>query len=454
MNGPPPASDPVERLHRTAAATRDLVVHTSAGRWEVFAKASTVRELIFEPDPPVRHNHILETGVAVRTSEDGSVGFGAASGLEAEAARIAVEAALASRSRLAFDPLPPARILGITDVAAPSPLPPTGWAAHIAEELTRGVVRATERSYVIRRLRLFEASYAWLLATGEGFVATHRDAMVSFLVELAGRDNDGATQQEWLWVRDPATFDPQAAATSMCNRAVLTTSAVKTADGLVDLLLHPEVSAHLLAAVTPVFLPSPAADDPMSTLLDRNGRLASAALTIVDDRSAADCPATAPCDGEGLPSKRHLLLDEGVPRHKLASHFEGQLHGEPTRGGARRLSYRDYPTTGIGALSVVPGPGVDAATLLDDAGGCVYLLRLLAPVTVDLRADAYRLLAAGVWLGAKGVEGCQPVVEVRGTLSHLLRRIEAVGNDLAWHQTAAGFVAAPTVLARCQRVVG
>jgi PmbA protein len=449
-----PRSDPVERLHRTAAATRDLVVHAAASRWEVYAKASTVREVVFEPDPPVRHARVAETGVAVRTTGDGGAGFGAASGLEADAARVAVEATHACQSRLGFDPLPPARLLGTTDVGAPRALPPSGWAAHIAEELTRGVVRATDRRHIIRRLRLYEASYAWLLATGEGFVATHRDTMVSFLVELARRDDGSAAQQEWLWVRDPATFDPHAAAAAMCDRAVLTTSAVSTRGGLADTLLHPEVAAHVLAALSPLFLPWPAGEDPLVGLLDREGRLATSALTIVDDGSAPDCPAVTPCDGEGMPSRRHLLLDQGVPRHKLASHFEARLYGEPTRGGARRLSYRDYPTTAVTALRAVPDPGLDGPALLEAAGRCVYLLRLLAPVVVDLEGDAYRLLASGVWLGDKGVEGCQPVVEVRGALSHLLRRIEALGKDLNWHQTAAGFVAAPSMLVRCQRVVG
>ena len=41
-------------------------------------------------------------------------------------------------------------------------------------------------------------------------------------------------------------------------------------------------------------------------------------------------------DGEGLPTRRHLLLEAGVPRHRLASRLEAQLYDEPTRGGARR----------------------------------------------------------------------------------------------------------------------
>ncbi|MCK5378079.1 MAG: hypothetical protein KAJ78_01695, partial [Acidobacteria bacterium] len=112
-------SDPIERLHRTATSTRDMVIHTNATRWEVFAKASTLREMVFEPDPPLKISMVHETGVAVRMTGRGEAGFGAASGLEAHAARVAVEAASSSLTPLPFDPLPPSRLLGLTDVAPP-----------------------------------------------------------------------------------------------------------------------------------------------------------------------------------------------------------------------------------------------------------------------------------------------------------------------------------------------
>lgn len=447
-------SDPIDRLHRTASFTRDMVVHTNATRWEVFAKASTLREMVFEPDPPLEVSVVQETGVAVRMTGHGEAGFGAASGLEAHAARVAVEAANSSLTPLPFDPLPPARLLGCTPVAPPRQLPGAAWASHVAKALTHGVLQASGSALLIRRLVFQEGTYAWLLATGDGFVASQRDATLSLLVELGPRDGGPSAHHEWVWVKRPEAFDPEAVATQMCNRAILADGPQLSREGLFDILLHPEVSAHFLASLSPLFLPTPEDDDPLAQLLDRNGRLGSEALTLTDDRSAADCPPVAPCDGEGLPTGRHVLLDHGVPRHRLACHFEAQLHGEPTRGGARRFSYRDYPTTGIGALRVNPDPGVSPAGLLQNAGRSLYLLRLVAPVVVDPATDSFRLRAQGVWLDGGAVEGIQPVVEVSGALSLLLRRTEAVGTDLAWYQTAAGFVEAPTLFITCQKVIG
>ncbi|MCU0234345.1 MAG: metallopeptidase TldD-related protein, partial [Thermoanaerobaculales bacterium] len=60
----------------------------------------------------------------------------------------------------------------------------------------------------------------------------------------------------------------------------------------------------------------------------------------------------------------------------------------------------------------------------------------------------------GVWLDGREVRGWHPVVELRGSLGRLLQRIEAVGNDRRWFQSGRGFVGAPSLLIRRQRVVG
>jgi predicted Zn-dependent protease len=78
----------------------------------------------------------------------------------------------------------------------------------------------------------------------------------------------------------------------------------------------------------------------------------------------------------------------------------------------------------------------------------------MAPVMCEIASDSYRIIASGVWLDGPKVRGWHPVVELRGQLGRLLRRIEAVGTDLRWHQTGRGFVGTPSLLIRRQPVVG
>ncbi len=118
------------------------------------------------------------------------------------------------------------------------------------------------------------------------------------------------------------------------------------------------------------------------------------------------------------------------------------------------MSYRDYPRTGIANLAVDTSGGVSAGELLGAAQHALYLLRPLAAIRLDPRTDSYRIIASGVWLDGRSVRGWHPVVELRGSLGRLLRRIEAVGTDLRWFQTSQGFVGTPSLLIRRQPVVG
>jgi predicted Zn-dependent protease len=442
----------LDRLNAAAEAARIELANRPTERWEFFAKASFTREVEVAPEAPLGVIHVEETGVAVRSSRTGRSGFAAASGLEGEASRRAVEGAMDTETSVSVDPIPPERLLGASEVRPARPLPATGWATHVGQELARAVAGRAGGHVQLRRTIIQEGAFAWILATGDGWVARHEDTSTSIMVEVELVGDRSGVWRDWLHIAEPEAFDAEYVAAQVSDRALLTRGRLATDSGLRDIIFHPEVTAELLAAIAPYFLATP--DEPLSDIVDRQGRLAAPALTVVDDRTDPRAPITGPCDGEGLPAVRTLLVDEGVPRYRLASHRDALRFSETPRGGAVRISYRDYPATGFGNLQVVTDGGTAPAQLLQSADRALYLLRPLASVAVDPATDTYRLIASGVWLDGRSVCGWHPVVELRGSLGRLLRRIEAVGTDLRWFQTSRGFVGAPSLLVRRQPVVG
>jgi PmbA protein len=212
----------------------------------------------------------------------------------------------------------------------------------------------------------------------------------------------------------------------------------------------------LMAGIAPLFVATRTTTPilfPVSSIVQRAARRLSP-CRVVDDRSDPNAPIVGPSDGEGLPARRTLLLDEGAPRHRIASFADARRFDEVPRGGAVRFSYRDRPSTGFANLRVLTHDGMPAGELLAATDRALYLLRPLAPVVCDLERDAYSLIASGVWLDRQRVRGWHPVVELSGGLGALLRRIDAVGTDESWFQTSRGFVGAPTLLVRRQPVVG
>jgi PmbA protein len=361
---------------------------------------------------------------------------------------------LANAGAFPFDPLPPPRLLGKVDIPAGPPAPPRGWVTHANEQLASSVASSTGRSLRLRRSVFHEGSFSWLLVTADGFVAAHDGRATSVLVEVQPADRRRGVWREWLHLADPAAFDADGTSRRIVDRALLAQGPLTTESGISHVILSPDASAQLVAALVPLLLVAGGGRDPLPGLLDRNGCLASAALTLVDDRLDPRAPIVGPCDGEGLPSRRTLLLEEGVPRHRLASYRDAVASNETPRGGAVRFSYRDYPSTGVANLRIDSYAGVSPPDLVSEAGRALYVVRPLAPVLVDAHNDSYRLVGTGVWLDGRQVRGRQPVVELRGSLTMLLRRIAAVGTDLSWFQTDAGFVGASSLLIHHQPVVG
>lgn len=440
------------RLQMVTDRCGALLSSSDATRWEVFAKTSLTRQTEVMDGRLKRSVQIEESGVGVRSWDGTRAGFAAASGLDPSTARTAVDAARAGAC-LCDDPLPPVRLLGTVPVDAGPTLPPRGWAQHIAGELGLALSGISGSTLRLARAVVQEGRYCWVLHSGEDWSTEHQRTAASVLLEVLVGDRPGIWR-EWVHVADPETFDAEAVAARLGNRVLLTRHRITTDSGLHDLILHPEVAAQLLAAVSPLFLGTDEAHDPLPQLLDSNGLLSSFALTLVDDRSDPAAPVVSPCDGEGLPAKRTLLLEEGAPRHRVASWADAHRFDEIPRGGAVRLSYRDRPSTGLTNLRVVTRDGAPPGELLAASRRSLYVLRPLAPVVCDLERDTYSVIASGVWIDRQRVRGWHPVVELSGGLGTLLRRIEAVGEDLCWFQTAQGFVGAPSLLVRRQPVVG
>lgn len=451
MSAPRGHEDHVERLRQSIDSAGSLLDST-AERWEVFAKASLTRQTDFVDGKLRRTAQIEESGIGVRFWDGNRAGFAAASGLEPSATRTAVDAARLGAAP-SQDPMPPQRILGTTPIPPGPKMPAQGWAQHITSELEIALATLSNGGLRLGRAIIQEGMYSWILSTGDNWSADHHRMVASIMVEVLV-DNRPGTWREWIHIPDPRTFDVTSLASRIGNRALLTRHKIATDQGLHDLILHPEVSAQLMAGISPLFLATHDSLDPLPGLLDANGLLSAYALTLVDDRSDPTAPVVSPCDGEGLPARRTLLLEEGAPRHRVASFSDARRFDEIPRGGAVRFSYRDRPSTGFANLRILTHEGIPAGELLASSRRALYLLRPLAPVICDLERDTYSLIASGVWLDRQQIRGWHPVVELSGGLGTLLRRVDAVGTDLSWYQTPRGFVGAPSLLVRRQPVVG
>ena len=171
--------------------------------------------------------------------------------------------------------------------------------------------------------------------------------------------------------------------------------------------------------------------------------VASPLVTLVDDGRLKAAVGTSLWDGEGVPTRRNLLVERGRLAMFEYDCYWARRAGQLSTGNAARSS-------GIGYHNLILEPGsespeailkrVDRGFYMDDQGAYGF-----NPVTGD-----YSFQAQGFWIenGEKAfpVEG----VTVAGRSLDMLRDIVAVGNDLKLE----GSVGCPTLLISGMTVSG
>jgi PmbA protein len=220
---------------------------------------------------------------------------------------------------------------------------------------------------------------------------------------------------------------------------------VQTAE--VPVIFDPETAAgfigHLAAAASGYALYKGA-----SFLIGKLGqRVAPECVTIVDDGTLPGRLGSKPFDGEGLPTRRTVVVDRGV----LASYLFDTY-------SARKLQGR---STGNAARSVADAPRVAPTNFVLQTGSAspqdiirsvkrgLYVTELIGFGVNSVTGD-YSRGAVGLWI--EDGELAYPVEEITiaGNLLKMYDSIEVIGNDLELRHS----VAAPTIKIARMTVAG
>lgn len=176
-----------------------------------------------------------------------------------------------------------------------------------------------------------------------------------------------------------------------------------------------------------------------SFLKERLGEaVATDALTVIDDGRRVRGLGSRPFDGEGLPTRRTVVVGKGRLESWLLDSYSGRKLGMSSTGNATR-SAGSPPSVGPTNLWIEPGSG-DVESMVRETTRGLLVTGLFGhgfnPVTGDLSRGA-----RGFWI--ENGERIHPVEEitVAGNLADILMQIDAVGDDLLW----LGRIAAPSL---------
>jgi PmbA protein len=177
----------------------------------------------------------------------------------------------------------------------------------------------------------------------------------------------------------------------------------------------------------------------MSFLTGRLGEtIAPPFVTVYDDGTLAAALGSKPFDGEGLPTRRTPVIENGVLTSYLFDTYSARKMQSRSTGNAAR-SVADSPHVSANNLFLVAGQA-SPESIIGSVSSGLYVTELMGfgvnPTTGD-----YSRGASGLWI-ERG-ELAYPVSEITiaGNLLRMFQGIEVVGNDLVLRHS----IAAPTL---------
>jgi PmbA protein len=244
-----------------------------------------------------------------------------------------------------------------------------------------------------------------------------------------------------------ALDSPEAVGREAARRACGRLGARKLTTVEVPVVFDPESAASLVRSLA-IAASGPSLYRGTSFLVGRIGEpLASAAVTIVDDPLRPEGLGSRPFDGEGLPSRRTLLVDRGVLRSYLLDTYSARKLGLSATGHAAREQGGGV-TVGYTNLYLEPGSHTPDEIIASVDRG-LYVTELIG-FGVNFVTGDYSRGAAGYWI--EGGKLTYPVEEITiaGNLLDMYRNIALIGRDLTFRDQTA----APTVMLARMTVAG
>lgn len=297
--------------------------------------------------------------------------------------------------------------------------------------------KASAKVSAVREAAWSDGAGATLLLTQKGVRAFDLGSSCSASIELALQDGEDR-QAAWHWDvgRHPESIDLAAIGREAALKGERKLNPVALPAGKYPVVLHPEVAVDLLGIVAGM-LSAEAVLKQRSLFAGRLGEgIASPLLTLIDDGRLPQGLGSEPWDGEGLPTRRNVLLEKGVLKTYLHTLKTAAEMGCAPTGSAGR---------GIGG-----NPGVTTFNLFPEAGqqspealyrlaeGGVLITEIMGLHTVDPVSGDLSVGASGLRI-RDGVL-CEAVdrLTFAGNLRDFLIRIVALGNDLRWYGSQAG----------------
>ncbi len=301
----------------------------------------------------------------------------------------------------------------------------------------------------------FDTATAYkVMVNSRGFVGEYRSSYCGFSAAPIAVDEQGRMQRNYWYSSSRTTRmleSPEEIGKIAAQRTLRRMGARPVKTQRVPVVFAPEIARSIIGNIFQA-----ANGDSIyrhATFFDEmlGERVAGENITVVDDgtivRDGIGGFGTTPFDGEGLPTRRTVLVEKGILKSYVMNTYTARKLGMRSTGNASR-GLAGNP--GIGAHNFYLEPGtMTPEDILKPIKQGLYVTETMG-FGVNLVTGDYSQGAAGLWI--ENGELTFPVEEITiaGNLKDMYKNIVAIGNDLVFR----GASASPTICIEGMTIAG
>jgi PmbA protein len=275
------------------------------------------------------------------------------------------------------------------------------------------------------------------IANSNGIVKSYKSSGcsvgVSVVAEKGDQKNTGGEYCSRVFFSDLVPLEEVAAVASKKAIELLDPVMIKTQKAAI--IFDPDVARSLLGGIINAINGERVLQG-ASFLKDYlNKQFASPLLTMTDDGTRQRSLGSAPFDGEGVPTIKNTLVENGVLKSFIYNTKAAKRAGVKSTGNASRGGFSSLP--GIGTHNVYVSTGKHTRNEIIAATKKGLLLLEVTGYGIDSVSGNFSGGASGLWI--ENGEIAHPVkgVTIAGRALDILNTIDMMGNDIDMNRTNA-----------------
>jgi PmbA protein len=276
-----------------------------------------------------------------------------------------------------------------------------------------------------------------ILVNSRGFTGDYRRSHCSVSAMPIAQTDSGSMQRDY-WYSSAHTLarleSPESVGLEAARRTLRRLNPRRAATQRAPVVFAPEIARSILGHIFDAANGDSIYRGASIWSNQLGQQVASSNVTVIDDGTIPGGFGTSPFDGEGLPTRRTTIIENGILKTYVLNTYTARKLNMRSTGNASR-GMAGNPGIGAGNLYLQPGT-ISPDELLAGIPSGLYVTELMGFGVNTVTGD-YSRGAAGLWIENGELTYAVEEITIAGNLKEMLRNITAIADDLVFRSSAA-----------------